>query len=58
MFNNGPVVDTYYEVQYDRTAWCVFSYVTYANGLRIRNWVAEGPTQERAYTILNRLRAA
>ncbi len=53
---NGPVVDTYYEVEYERNAWVVVSYITYANGRRIRNWVAEGPSQEQAYVILNKMR--
>ena len=56
MFNYGPVIDTCYEVEYDNGVWVVASYVTYSNGRKIRNWVAEGPTQPEAYVIVNKLR--
>ena len=57
MFNNGPVTDTTYEVECVGGVWVVASYVTYAFGRRIRNWVADGPSQAEAYVICNRLRA-
>ena len=56
MFNNGKVVDTSYEVECDNGVWVVASYVTYQSGRRIRNWVADGPTQDQAYGICNHLR--
>ena len=56
MFNNGAVTDTSYEVECEGGIWVVASYVKYANGRRIRNWVAEGPSQAEAYAIVNRLR--
>lgn len=56
MFNNGAVRDTCYEVECENGVWVVASYVTYANGRRIRNWVAEGPDQANAYVIVNKLR--
>ena len=56
MFNNGPVADTTYEVECEEGVWVVVSYVTYSNVRRIRNWVANGPSQTQAYTICNRLR--
>lgn len=54
----GPVVDTCYEIEFDAGEWQVVSYITYANGRRIRNWVAGYPTQPEAYITLNRMRAA
>lgn len=57
MFNNGRVTDTAYEVECIEGVWIVASYVTYASGRRIRNWIAEGPSQAQAYVICNRLRA-
>ncbi len=54
----GPVVDTCYEIDFEAGDWQVVSYVTYANGRRIRNCVAGYPTQPEAYITLNRMRAA
>lgn len=56
MFNNGAVTDTCYEVECEDGVWIVASYVTYQSGRRIRNWVAQGPSQAEAYAIVNRLR--
>lgn len=54
----GPVVDTCYEIEFEAKSmmWEIVSYVTYANGRRIRNWVAERATQPDAYAVLNRMR--
>ena len=57
MFNLGKVVDTRYEIEYEEAGWQVFSYVKYANGRTIRNWVGNGPTKEEAYELLNKLRS-
>ncbi len=54
----GPVIDTRYEIEFDAGEWQVVSYVTYANGRRIRNWVAGYLTHPEAYIALNRMRAA
>jgi hypothetical protein len=56
MFINDAVTDTSYEVECEGGIWIVVSYVKYANGRRIRNWVAEGPSQAEAYVVVNRLR--
>ncbi len=55
MFNNGAVTDTEYQVECENGIWVVASYVTYQSGRRIRNWVADGPSQAEAYIIRNRL---
>ena len=57
IFSNGQVIDTRYEIEYEEAGWQVFSYVQYANGRKIRNWVGNGPTKEEAYALLNKLRA-
>jgi hypothetical protein len=49
MFQRSKVEYTEYRVECVKGVWVVASYVKYTDGATIRNWVADGPSQEEAY---------